>query len=452
MSHLSKQNPLNPPSAFEKATYAKVTRRLMPLLLICYVVSYLDRVNVGFAKLQMLSALGFSDLVYGFGAGIFFVGYFLFEVPSNIIMHRVGARLWIARIMFTWGIVSASAAFVTTPTQFYVLRFLLGIAEAGFFPGIVLYLTHWYPTQQRGRAMALFMTAVPLTGVVGGPLSGWILESMGGVQGLAGWQWLFLAEALPALVAGAAVLYGLDRCIGDADWLKPEEQEFLQRNVDAEEILKPSLSLRQLFRRPDLWLLSVIYFSFVIGLYGISFWLPTIIRATGVTHPLDIGLLTAIPYGVAAAVMIPVSRRSDRQLERRWHVAIPAILGGIGLLFSVLFAHSTLLAMMAMTLATAGIVTTLPLFWSLPTARLGGLAAAAGLAVINSIGNLGGFVSPYLIGLIANTTHDTRLGMVFLAGSMFLGALLTLTLGPFDEPARVLAEAHNRAASPQSGP
>jgi len=412
----------------ERATYAKVTWRLLPFLLAAYVVAYLDRVNVGFAKLQMMTDLHFSDAVYGFGAGIFFIGYFLFEVPSNIILHRVGARVWIARIMLTWAVVSASTAFVTTPFMFYALRFLLGVAEAGFFPGIVLYLTYWYPAQRRGAVMALLLTAVPLTGVIGSPLSGSILQSMNGWHGLAGWQWLYLVEAAPSVVAGIVTLLLLDRGIDSAKWLTADEKALLLRNVEAEAQGKHNHTLAEVFRSALLWRMSAIYFSLVMGLYGISFWLPTIIRATGVSQPLDIGLLTAIPYLAGVLCMIPLSRRSDRLLERRWHVAIPAIVGGFGLLMSTTVTHDTTLSLVAMTVATAGIMSTLPLFWSLPTAVLSGTAAAAGLAMINSVGNLAGFASPYLVGVIADTTHDTRLGMALLAGSMFIGAGLTLSL------------------------
>ncbi len=420
-------------AAFERATYAKVTWRLLPFLLLCYVVAYLDRVNVGFAKLQMSADLGFSDAVYGLGAGIFFIGYFLFEVPSNLVMHKVGARLWIARIMLTWGCVSAATAFVTTPAMFYAARFALGAAEAGFFPGVLLYLTYWFPAQRRGGMTALFMTAVPLTGVLGGPLSGWILQACSGFEGLAGWQWLFLVQAAPSILAAVATLVFLDEGIAGARWLSPAEKALLRRHIDAEQSAKPAHSLRDVFVSPSVWRMSAIYFSFVMGLYGVGFWLPTLIRATGVTQPLEIGWLTAIPYGVAGLVMLAVSASSDRRLERRWHVAIPAALGGLGLLLSTLFAHNTTLAMAAITLATAGIVTALPLFWSLPTALLGGAAAATGLAMINSIGNLAGFVSPYLVGVISGATHDTRIGMAILAVSMFIGAALTLSGKPDTE-------------------
>ncbi len=410
------------------ATYTKVTWRLMPLLFLCYVASYLDRVNVGFAKLQMLNDLQFSETIYGLGAGIFFIGYFLFEIPSNIILHKVGARIWIARIMITWGIISAAMIFVTTPTTFYIMRFLLGAAEAGFFPGVILYLTYWFPSHRRGKIIAIFMTGVPIAGVIGGPLSGWILHSMSGVSGLAGWKWMFIVEAIPSFILGAVVIWYLQDRIRDAKWLSEEEKQLLEADIKAEDHQKQTQSLGQLFVNPKVWLMAVIYFSFVMGLYGVGFWLPTIIKTTGVTDPLNIGLLTMIPYAVSAVAMVLIGRSADARRERRWHVAIPAFLGSVGLILSTVYDHNTLLSMSALTLATAGIMTVLPLFWSLPTAFLSGAAAAAGIALINSLGNLAGFVSPFVIGWLKDVTHSTDIGMYVLAASLIVGGLLTLTV------------------------
>ncbi|MEO6921113.1 MAG: MFS transporter [Collimonas sp.] len=415
-------------SAFETATYAKVTWRLLPMLFLCYVASYLDRVNVGFAKLQMLNDLKFSETVYGLGAGIFFIGYFIFEIPSNMILHRVGARLWIARIMITWGLVSGAMVFVDSPTTFYVMRFLLGVAEAGFFPGVILYLTYWYPANRRGKMTALFMTGVPISGVIGGPLSGWIMKAMPGVHGLAGWQWMFILEAIPSLILGGVVIFYLQDRIRGASWLSEEEKQLLESQVQAEASQKQEATLGQMFSNPRVWLMALIYFSFVMGLYGVSFWLPTIIKTTGVTDTFNIGLLTAIPYATAAVAMILIGQSADARRERRWHVAIPALLGSIGLILSTVYDHNTLLAMSALTLATVGIITVLPLFWSLPTAFLGGAAAAAGIALINSLGNLAGFVSPYLVGWLKDQTHSTNSGMYVLAVSLLLGAALTLSV------------------------
>jgi D-galactonate transporter len=413
---------------FEEATYARVTWRILPILLLCYMASYLDRVNVGFAKLQMLTDLSFSDTVYGLGAGIFFVGYFLFEIPSNIILHKVGARIWIARIMITWGLVSAAMIFVTSPVQFYLMRFLLGVAEAGFFPGVILYLTYWYPSRRRGKITAAFMTAVAMSGVIGGPLSGWIMHSMPGVYGLAGWQWMFLIEAIPSVVAGVVVfLYLQDRVI-DATWLSAAEKSLLAEQIQKEESAKQTLNFVQVMMHARLWQMALIYFSFVMGLYGVSFWLPTIIKSTGVTDTFTIGLLSAIPYAVAGLGMVLAGRSADRHQERRWYVIVPAILGCGGLLLTTLSGNNTALAMVSLTMATLGVLTTFPLFWSLPTAFLGGSAAAAGIALINSLGNLAGFVSPYLVGWLKDLTHSTDSGMVMMAGSMFFGAFLTWSL------------------------
>jgi MFS family permease len=422
-----------PPSSFEAATYRKVSWRLLPLLLICYLVAYLDRVNVGFAKLQMAQALNLSDAVYGLGAGIFFLGYFLFEIPSNLILHRVGARLWIARIMVSWGVISMLTMFVTTPAMFYAMRFLLGLAEAGFFPGIILYLTYWYPAHRRGRMTTWFMTAVALSGVVGGPVSGYILKSFDGVNGWQGWQWLFLLEGLPSVLAGVAVFFLLDDRIQNAAWLSTEEKQLLARNIEAEDIDKEDLPLRTVVASGRVWLMSAIYLSFVMGLYGVSFWLPTIIKATGVKDAFMIGLLSAVPFAAAVVAMIVVARSADKLRERRWHVALPGLAGALGLVLSVGWAHNTALAMAALTLATAGIITSLPLFWSLPTAFLAGAGAAAGIAMVNSIGNLAGFLSPYAVGWLKQATGTNDSGMYMLAGFMVLGAALALSV-----PARLV--------------
>ncbi len=422
-------------TAFEKQTYAKVSWRLMPLLFIAYVVAYLDRVNVGFAKLQMVSDLQFSETVYGLGAGIFFISYFLLEVPSNIILHKVGARVWIARIMISWGILSAATMFVTTPMSFYIVRFLLGMAEAGFFPGIILYLTYWYPAERRGRITTIFMTAVAVSGVIGGPLSGWIMTSLSGANGWAGWQWMFLLEGIPSVLVGVIVFFYLDDRIERAKWLTREEKDLLAHNIEQENAQKtPDSSghgIAESFGNARVWILALVYFGLVMGLYGVGFWLPTIIKSMGVTDLLHNGLLSAIPYGITVVVMVLVSHSSDRMRERRWHVAIPALLGALGLVALVAVGTSnTFLAMAALTVATAGIITTLPLFWSLPTGFLGGAAAAAGIALINSLGNLAGFVSPFAVGWLKDLTGSTNSGMYMLVGTLVLSAVLVIATMP----------------------
>lgn len=411
----------------ENALYNKVAWRLLPVLFLCYVASYLDRVNVGFAKLQMLNDLKFSETVYGLGAGIFFIGYFIFEIPSNLALHKIGARLWIARIMITWALLSAAMVWVTSPLSFYCVRFLLGAAEAGFFPGVILYLTYWFPAHRRGKITALFMTGVPISGVIGGPLSGWIGSNMPGIYGLAGWQWMFILEALPSLLLGILVIIVLKDGVNSAPWLNQAEKDFLHAQITQEEQAKTTHSAQHLLGNPKVWLMAVIYFCFVMGLYGVSFWLPSIIHNLGVDNAADVGWLSAIPYGAASIAMILLGHSADKRQERRWHLAIPAVLGGLGLILSALWAHHTLWAMLALSLATAGIISILPLFWSLPTAILGGVAAAAGIALINSLGNLAGFLSPYLVGWLKDTTASTDSGLFVLAGFLLLGAGLVLS-------------------------
>ena len=405
----------------EAGLYARVTRRLIPLLFACYVAAFLDRVNVGFAKLQMLADLRFSETIYGLGAGIFFIGYFLFEIPSNIILHKVGARLWIARVMLTWAVISAAMVFVTAPLGFYILRFLLGVAEAGFFPGVILYLTYWYPSERRGRVLALFMTGIPVAGAIGGPLSGWILKEMG-------WRWMFLLEALPSFLLGVAVLLYLDNGIGSARWLGAEEKELLTSRIAEDQQRATAHSLLAGFTNPRVWFFGFIYFCLIAGLYGAGFWMPTLIQRTGVESPLAIGLLILVPNAVAAVAMVTISRRSDRTRERRWHLVAPALVGAAGWVVTVLYGRDTVIALSGMSLAMAGVTTSLAQFWCLPTAILAGAAAATGIALVNSIGNLSGFIGPLVIGALVDRTGSTDVGVYALAGVMALGSLLVLTI------------------------
>lgn len=416
--------------SFEERTYSKVIWRIIPLLFVCYVVAYLDRVNVGFAKLQMLQDLKFSETVFGLGAGMFFVGYCLFEVPTNLLLYRIGARKVMTRIMVTWGVISCLTMFVTTPTEFYFIRFLLGVAEAGFFPGIILYLSQWFPAERRGRVTALFMTALPMSGVIGSPASGWILQTFAGVNGWAGWQWLFLLEGMPTVLVGIVVWFYLDDKIESAKWLSPEEKRFLRDQIHRDNAQTPDHSFGQAVRNAKVWILGLMYFGVVTGLYGISFWLPTLIKATGVAGALDIGLLSAIPYVVATVSMVLVGRSADRRRERRWHFMVPAVVGGIGLILSATFSHNTAFAIAALTLAAAGVISSLPLFWTFPPAFLGGAAAAGGIALIGALGNVGGFVSPYAVGFMKDLTHSTDGGMYLLAGCVFMSAILAFTTMP----------------------
>jgi len=410
--------------------YKKVTLRLIPFLFICYLAAYLDRVNVGFAKLQMLSDLKFSETVYGLGAGIFFIGYFIFEVPSNILLEKIGPRVWIARIMITWGVLSSCMMFVSSETSYYVLRFLLGIAEAGFFPGIILYLTYWYPQARRGRITALFMTAIAFSGVVGGPLSGWIMASFAGLYGIAGWQWLFLLEGLPSIVLGVAVIIYLDDSVAKAKWLTDEEKSYLQTQLDADAETKVHLPIAKIFTDVRVWLFSGIYFFMVMGLYGIGFWLPNLIKAAGVTDVLNNGLLSAIPYFVAAVAMVLVGRNSDRTGERHWHLIVFSLVGAVGFWLSTLNPTNITFSLIGITIACVGVLSSIALSWSLPTAYLTGTAAAAGIAMVNSIGNLSGFVSPFIVGWIKDVTGSLTGGLYFLAASIACSAVLVaLTKG-----------------------
>ncbi|QRQ89154.1 MFS transporter [Cupriavidus oxalaticus] len=404
-----------------------MTWRLLPFLFICYVAAYLDRVNVGFAKLQMLSDLKFSESVYGLGAGIFFIGYFVFEVPSNILLHRLGARVWISRIMVTWALVSAATLFVKTPAMFYALRFILGVAEAGFFPGIVLYLTYWYPSARRGRMNALFMIGIPVAGVVGGPLSGWIMQAFNGVQGLSNWQWLFLLEALPSLLLGIVTLFVLPNGIRAAAWLDERQKQLLEDNIARDGYAGAEASLRSIVSNGRVWRFAAIYFCCMMGLYGVSFYLPTLIKAAGVKDALDVGLLTAVPYAVAIVSMILVARSSDRHNERRWHLAMAGVAAAAGFYASTLYTGNIALVLLTLSLGTAGVLSMMPVFWTYPSSVLTGTAAAAGIAMINSIGNLAGFVSPSVIGWMKDVTHSTNAGLVVVAAALSVGAALTLT-------------------------
>jgi MFS family permease len=415
----------------EAGLYRKVARRTIPLLFVCYIAAYLDRVNVSFAKLQMQADVpAISDTVFGLGTGIFFLGYFVFEVPSNILMEKLGARLWIARIMITWGIISTAMIFVNSPSAFYGFRLLLGFAEAGFFPGVILYLTYWFPSRRRGEMVALFMMAIALTGVVGAPLSGWILHQFSGATGLKGWQMLFLVEGIPSITLGIFVPWLLADGIRSANWLSEEEKQLLERNLQAEEAPKDQLPLAEIFFNPHLILFAAIYFCSTMGLYGTGFWIPQLIKNTGIKDPLEVGLLTAIPYGFGAIAMLVLGRSSDRSGERRRHFALASFLGATGIVVSNLFRQNTWVAMIGLTLATMGILATFPLFWPMPTDMLAGTSAAAGIAWVNSLGNLGGFLAPFIVGWFTDLTKRSDYGLYIIAGALLLGSLLVLGFVP----------------------
>jgi MFS transporter, ACS family, tartrate transporter len=412
-----------------RSAIRKATLRLIPFLCVCYAINFLDRVNIGFAALAMNADLGFTAAVFGFGAGIFFVGYILFEVPSNLMLQRFGARLWIARIMISWGLISAATALVWDATSFYAVRLALGIAEAGFFPGIILYLTYWFPARDRARIVSTFMAAIPLATVVGAPLSGALL-GLDGLLGLKGWQWMFIIEGLPAVALGFVVLFVLPTGPEEAPWLAPNERLALSQLL-ADEAGKVRLAgyaeLRHAFASAKVYVLGLLYFCIVIGLYAIGFWLPQVIQTFGLSH-LEVGFVTAIPYVVASLGMILWGWHSDATGERTWHVALPLFLAAIA--FGASAATGTLAGtVFALSLACFGIYAAVSTFWSFPTALMTGTAAAGGIALVNSIGNAGGFAGPAMVGWLTERTGDFSLALSFLAVMVALGGVLAIFVG-----------------------
>jgi MFS family permease len=414
----------------EATTYAKVDRRLLPFLFLCYILAYLDRVNVGFAKLQMLQDLSLSDAAFGAGAGIFFVGYFLFEVPSNLLLKKFGARTWIARIMVSWGILSSAMMWVKSEWAFYGVRFLLGVAEAGFFPGIIFYLTLWYPSRLRSTRTAWFVSAIAVAGVLGSPVSGLIMDGLSGVLGLAGWQWLFLMEGLPSILVGIWVWFYLDSNIAQAKWLRAEEKAMLARNLDAEDRHKHQHKVLDAFRSGRVYALCAIYFTLMIGLYGISFWLPSIVKAMGVKGYLEVGLITAIPYAVAVVGMVFLSRSSDRTGERRLHYVFNVTAGSLGLALSAVFRSHPVLAIIFLAIGTLGVIGSMPIFWPVPSTFLGGTAAAAGIGIVNSVGNLGGYVGPNIPVWMKGYSEDPSVSLYVVAGALLISALVAFIAIP----------------------
>jgi D-galactonate transporter len=424
---------------FESVVYRKVTWRLLPYLFLCYILAYIDRVNVGFAKLQMQQDLGMTEAVYGLGAGIFFIGYFLFEVPANMILQKVGAKRWIGPIMMIWGVLSAMTMFVESARAFYLLRFLLGVVESGFFPGVILYLTFWYTEGHRARMVALFMSAIPLSGVIAGPISGWIMARMNGVGDLRAWKWLFLVEGVPSFLAGIAALFFLTDNPTDAAWLKPKERELLVQRLKEEEVAKALVagtphSPMQAFRSGKVWLFGLIYFGFVMGNYGLGFWLPQVIRDTITQNPMEIGWLSVIPWGAGAITMIIVGRHSDATGERRMHIALSGVLGAVAFAVSGIPGISGAAGLTTLTFATIGIMCAFFTFWALPTAILSGGAASAGIACINSVGNLSGYVGPYVIGALRDATHSMMLALMVLAASALFSSVATLFVSSGGRP------------------
>lgn len=412
--------------------YSKISWRIMPLLLVCYVVAYLDRINVGYAQLQMKQTLTFSDAVYGLGAGIFFLGYFLFEVPSNLILERIGVRKTLLRIMFCWGLVAAGMMFVTTPMQFYIARFLLGVFEAGFFPGIILYLTYWYPSARRAKIIATFMSATTLAGVLAGPLSGGIMKYMHDLGGLAGWQWLFLVQGLPASVLGIVAYFYLQDSPKDAHWLTSTEKMLVQHNLDndtAGGVTGGHGSARQMLRDPKIYLLSLVYFLLLGATYTMVFWLPTLIKSLGIADLFMIGIYGAIPNAIGVVGMIFIGRSSDKLNERRWHFMACVCIAAVGLGITTVTQGQFGASLGALCIAVIGIAAATPLFFTTITEYLSKPVAAAGIALISSLGNLGGAVSPSVTGMITARTGSPVYSM-YLVMALYIvaGILLLLTV------------------------
>lgn len=426
--------------AQQRAIVSKVTWRLIPLLFFCYIIAYIDRINVGFAKLHLREVLGVNEnvfsSVYGFGAGLFFIGYFIFELPSNLILQRVGARIWIARIMIFWGIVSIAFMFLKGTTMFYVMRFLLGAAEAGFFPGVLLYLTFWYPARERARTVAMFALGGILSGVVGSPISGMLLH-MDGMGGLAGWQWLFLIEGIPAVLMGFVVLFLLPNGPRQAKWLTPEEKAWVQSRIDAERSASPAtrFRLRDVFTNGRVWIFCLLYLLMNIGGYGYEMWLPSIVKGFSGMSDRAVGFINAIPYFVAGVAMLLVARYSDRTGNRKGVVAIAAMTSAVGFALSAYF-KNPFLAMAALTLAFIGIKCTIAPLWAMATTFLGSAAAAAGIALINSVGNLGGFIGPFLVGVIKDKTGSQVAALLFLGIALLIMSIIAATQRDSDSKPR----------------
>jgi MFS transporter, ACS family, tartrate transporter len=410
-------------SDIEASTIRAISWRLIPFLVLAYFFSYLDRVNLGFAALTMNAELKFTPLIFAWGAGIFFIGYFIFEVPSNLALEKFGASRWIARIMVTWGIISGLMAFVSGEWSFYILRFLLGVAEAGFFPGIILYLTYWYPAQYRARFLAAFAVAVPISTVIGAPVSG-LLLGLDGAMGLKGWQWLFVIEGIPSMLLGIVSWFYLTDRPERATWLSSEQKAWLATRLNAETTAKQTyhMTLGEALTSPKVIMLSLVYFGFVAALYGMQFWLPQIVKAFGLTN-VQTGFVTAIPYVFGTIAMILWARHSDATRERVYHVGLPMLLIAVALAASS-YMTDPIFTMVVLTVAAIGVFGVFGVFWTLPTAWLSGTAAAGAIALINSIGNLAGFGGPYLIGWIKDSTGSTANGLLALAVLPLLAGIL----------------------------
>jgi MFS family permease len=416
--------------------------RVCPLFFLCYLVSYLDRVNIGFAKLQMLDDLGLSDTAYAVGASVFFWGYVLFEIPSNVMLRRLGARIWIARIMITWGLVSILMMYIrplghllhlSLSNTLYLLRLLLGICEAGFFPGVIYYLNTWFPAGRQTKIFGGFLVALPVSLLIGGPASGWLMVHMQGVLGLWGWQWLFFMEGLPAVVLGIVVYFVLAENIESAKWLSASEKKELSSEVSREEAFKTSRFAATL-KDVRVWILVGVLLTLNTGFYGLSFWLPSILKAAGINEPFHIGLLSTIPWIVALPVMLLNAAHSNRTGERRLHAAVPALIGGLAFILSALCASSPSLSLALLTVAAASVLATFPIYWTFPSQFLAGPAAAAGLAMINSCGNLAGITGALAVNVAKNITGNINSGIYVLGVSLLISGALILCVPGLRHP------------------
>ena len=417
------------PAAQADAAYRKIYLRIIPFLMLCYLIAFVDRSNIGFAKLQFVKDLGFTETVYGFGAGIFYLGYILLEVPSNLILEKIGVRKTMLRIMVVWGICGALTAFITAAWHLYILRFLLGAAEAGFFPGVLFYLTLWTPAKRRARLTAMFMASIGVSGIIGGPLSGAVMTHLAGVWGLAGWQWLFIAEGLPAILLGIIAFFYLNDTPRDAVWLTDAEKAIVLSDLEAEKAAESGHSHHSFtaaLGAPKFYVLVGLALALIAGTGGIFFWLPTIIRNTGMQSVWDIGLLSAIPFVIGVVVQFLVARHSDQTMERRWHACVPAIVAGIGWVLMPYVAQSPALSVAALTLATAGTLGAMGPFWTMPSSFLTGPARAGGIALITTLGGIGSFFSPWIVGWMATVTGSLAVGQFYYGALMFIGAGILL--------------------------
>jgi ACS family tartrate transporter-like MFS transporter len=411
-------------------TIRRVTRRLLPFLILLYIIAFIDRVNIGYAKLQMTDELKFSDAVYGFGAGIFFIGYVLLEIPGTLLVERWSARLWISRIMISWGIVAILMGFIKTSTHFYLLRFLLGLAEAGFYPGVIIYLTHWFPERERARAISLFMVGSPIANVVGSPISGVIMEYVHWF-GISGWRWVFILEGIPAILIGFVTIWYLTDRPRHARWLSPAEASWLEEKLASEKSTKSALhgpNYWSALKNPVVLTLTIIYFAAMTGLYGFNMWLPTLVKRFSGLPTLQVTLLTAIPFAITLVLMLAVGRSSDRHNERIWHTSLPLLVAAVAFIGSVYTERQVVISLALLSLVGAGVWAFIPTFWTLPSTFLAGPAAAVAVGLINSFGNLGGFVGPYAVGYLSSKTGSTAGGIFFLAFTLFLGSVLVLFL------------------------